>query len=206
MSDVPIVHIIDEYLGTGQSLKIIVESAGLLAAVYDSAEEFLGRLNSSSPGCIILDLGNGNIDDVTLLQKLRVTQCEIPVIITSGHADVSEAIRSIKLGAIDLLQKPFEPSVLVSIVETAIQDSIKANDRRRITEAVRQRFVALTPRERDLLKLIVTGRSNKQIALELNISIRTVGNHRAHLMAKTLAANAADLARMSTIAGITSPD
>jgi FixJ family two-component response regulator len=107
-----------------------------------------------------------------------------------------------KLGAIDLLQKPFEPRALLEAVQRAVQQCIDRLQRRSEEEQIRRRFAELTPRELDLLKLVVAGRSNKQIAYDLKISIKTVANHRASLMAKTQALNAADLSRLSTIAGI----
>jgi FixJ family two-component response regulator len=110
-----------------------------------------------------------------------------------------------RLGAIDLLQKPFEPHALLSAVRGAIAKSIEMQASRGEQERIRQRFANLTPRELHLLKLVVAGMPNKRIASEMNISIKTVANHRANLMQKTQALNAADLSRLSTIAGIRPP-
>src|SRR5690606_22360343 len=138
-----------------------------------------------------------------LLTRLRADSDDIPVIIISGHADVPTAVRGMKSGAMDLLQKPFEPQVLIKAVRRALDLSVEQHRRKREREDIRQRFAELAAREHDLLALVVAGLSNKQIAGEMGIAIKTVANHRAHLMEKTQALNAADLARMSVIAGIT---
>ncbi len=137
-----------------------------------------------------------------LLSRLRSANVEMPVIIISGHADVATAVRGMKLGAIDLLQKPSEPSAMVEAVRRAIRKSQDAVGRRNELESVRQRIHSLTRRELDLVKLLVAGRSNKQIAADLNIAIKTATNHRANVMAKTGALNAADLTRIALLAGI----
>jgi two-component system response regulator FixJ len=202
MSQVPCVHVIDDDAGMRKSLKMVMEGASLAVRVYESAEQFLNEINLLSPGCIILDLRMPGLGGIELLQRLRGARNDMPVIIISGHADVAVAVRGMKLGAVDLLQKPFEPSALLSLVKKSIETSTVLHRARSEEEEVRQRFSSLTPRELALLKLVVGGRANKQIATDLGISIKTVANHRASLMAKTQAANAADLARLSTIAGI----
>lgn len=202
MDSTPTVHVIDDDASVRKSLKIYLEAAGFTAQTYDDAEQFLAILNPSLPGCIIVDLRMPKKDGIALLQELRASHCEIPVIAMSGLADVSAAVLSMKLGAIDLLQKPIEPTMLIALVQKAIQQSGAIHARRSEAESVRRRFTGLTSREHELLKLVVAGLSNKQIASELGISIKTVANHRAHLMDKTRAMNAADLARLSVIAGV----
>jgi two-component system, LuxR family, response regulator FixJ len=195
-----IVRIIDHDVQAGASMQKLVESASLAAKAYASAEEFLEELDASRPGCIVLELRMPVMSGFELLQRLRQIRCSVPVIVVSGYADVPAAVNSMKLGAIDVLQKPVEPSVLLSSIRNAIQYSFAAQAQHAETDTIRARFAALTPRQRDLLRLIVVGRSNKQIATDLHLSIKTVANHRARLMAKTQASNAADLARLSTTA------
>jgi FixJ family two-component response regulator len=198
----PLVHIVDDEHGMRESLQTVLGSAGLECRVYGSAEEFLENLDLSRPGCIILDMNLPGMDGVALLQQLRLSHQTIPVIVVSGYADVSAAVRSMKMGAADVLQKPFDRSELLAAVNKAIGESEAIEERRKNIETTRSRFEALTGREQELLKLVISGDSNKQIALKLSISIKTVANHRAHLMAKMLARNAADLALMCSLAGI----
>jgi two-component system response regulator FixJ len=202
MKHTAMVHVIDDDLGVRKSLQLVMESASLAVKVYESGEEFLDGVDPERPGCIVLDLRMPEMSGIEVLQRLRASQNEIPAIIISGHADVPAAIRSMKLGAIDLLQKPFEPRSLLDAVQGAIKNSIEGQPRRIEQANIRHRLATLTPRELDLLKLVVAGMPSKRIAADLNISIKTVANHRANLMAKTQALNAADLARMSTMAGI----
>jgi len=198
-----IVHIIDDDAGMRKSLSMLLAAASLTARTYHSAEEFLVHADLNPPGCIVLDLRMPGMSGIELLQRLRTEMVDIPVILISGNADVSTTVHGMKLGAVDLLQKPVEPSVLIDAVRRSI-DSSRAIQRRRISnQSMRQRFEALTRREMELLKLIVTGQSNKQIALELGIAFKTVANHRANLMTKTGASNAADLARLFTMASST---
>jgi two-component system, LuxR family, response regulator FixJ len=204
MKNATMVHIIDDDPGVRKSLRLVMESASLAATVYASGEEFLDAVDPKQPGCMVLDLRMPGISGIEVLQRLRAAHNEIPAIIISGHADVPAAVRSMKLGAIDLLQKPFEPRALLEAVHGAIKSSMELQQRRSEEANVRQQLERLTPRELELLKLVVAGKPNKLIAAELKISIKTVANHRANLMAKTGALNAADLARMSTLAGILS--
>ena len=197
-----IVHIVDDDPGVRKSLGLMMEAASLAVKVYESGEEFLDAVDPRQPGCMVLDLRMPGISGIEVLQRLRAAHNEIPAIIISGHADVPTAIRSMKLGAIDLLQKPFEPSALLDAVRNAIASSIEHQHRRAEQESIRERLAKLTPRELHLLKLVVAGMPNKRIATDLKISIKTVANHRGNLMAKMQALNAADLARMSMVAGV----
>lgn len=200
----PIVHVIDDDHGIRQSLRAILEVAGFSIELHDSAEHFLVAFDPSQIGCIMVDLRMPKMDGISLLQELRSRHCEIPIIAMSGLADVTAAVLSMKLGAIDLLQKPIDPRALLPLVRRAIGESVAVHAKRSEEEGVRRRFADLTMRETQLLKLVIAGFSNKQIASELGISIKTVANHRAHLMEKTRAANAADLARLSVMAGVSS--
>lgn len=205
MKNAPIVHLIDDDPGVRRSLGLLMESASLAARDYASGEEFLDQVDPRLPGCMVLDLRMPGMSGIEVLHRLRSANNEIPAIIISGHADVPTAIRSMKLGAIDLLQKPFEPRALLDAVRSAIAKSVEQQEHRAEQESSRARLANLTGRELDLLKLVVAGMPNKCIAAELNISIKTVANHRANLMQKTRALNAADLSRLSTIAGIPLP-
>jgi FixJ family two-component response regulator len=202
MTTLPLVHVIDDDIGVRNSLRYLMESASLHVCLYESGEAFLESFDSSTPGCIVIDLRMPAISGLVVLQQLRAMKNEIPAIVISGHADVSSAINIMKLGAVDLLQKPFDPLTLLQAVRGAIEISIKLHQDRLQQQSLARRLQDLTPRETELLKLVVSGRSNKQIAVDMGIAFKTVVNHRANLMAKTQANNAADLARISTMAGI----
>jgi FixJ family two-component response regulator len=196
------VHVVDDDPGMRNSLQRLLDSASLRARTYPSAREFLDEADLRSPGCLVLDLRMPGMSGMELLQRMESDGNDMPVIVISGHVDVKTTVRSMKLGAIDVLQKPVEPEVLVIAIRRALQQSADMRQRRAETDVIRRRLQSLTQRQLDLLKLVVAGKSNKQMAADLGISIKTVANHRASLMAKTQALNAADLARMSTTAGI----
>ena len=206
MNSDAIVYIVDDDAGVRMSLELVMESASLAVRGYASGEEFLASFDRERPGCLVLDLRMPGLSGIDVLQRLRGDHNEMPAIIISGHADVKATVRSMKLGAIDVLQKPFEPGELLEAVRDGIQKSISAQKRLSEQKGIQRRMQNLTPREFDLLKLVVAGLPNKRIAERLNISIKTVANHRASLMAKTQALNAADLARLTTIAGIQPDD
>jgi two-component system, LuxR family, response regulator FixJ len=198
----PVVHLVDDDASVRNSIPRLFDSASLDVRVYESGEEFLQCVDPLHIGCVVTDLKMPGMSGIDVLERLRAAQNEIPAIIISGHADVPAAIHCMKLGAVDVLQKPFESVTLLQAVQGALQKSVELYERRLEQNRIQALLAELTPREQELLRLIVIGRSNKQIAMDLHIAFRTVINHRAHLMAKTHAANAADLARMATIAGI----
>ena len=196
-----LVHIVDDDAGMRNSLMMLVESASLTARTYESAEKFLAEMTDEPkhPGCLVLDLRMPGMSGIDLLHRLRTSMNDMPVILISAHADVPAAIRGMKLGAVDLLQKPVEPAVLLETIQRSLKLSENLFRQRADAESVNRRFAHLTARELELLALIVDGHSNKQIAAQMHISIKTVANHRASLMTKTAAANAADLARLFTL-------
>jgi two-component system response regulator FixJ len=198
----PTVHVIDDDAGMRKSLHMLLKMANISTEVYESGDAFFEEVDGSQPGCIVLDLRMPGMSGIEVLQKLGDRHIEMPAIVISGHADVPTAVRSMKLGAVELLEKPFEPRVLLAAVERSLHQALALYERRREQLATRDRLSSLTRRELDLLKLVVGGSSNKQIAIEMGISVKTVANHRANLMAKTKAINAADLARVSVMAGI----
>jgi two-component system response regulator FixJ len=201
VNDDPIVYVIDDDIGVRKSLQYLLESVSLQVSVYDSGEQFFGDFDPLRPSCLVLDLRMPSMSGIDVLERLRAESHEIPAIMISGDADVPSAINVMKLGAIDLLQKPFEPLALLQSVRAAIGKSIRMHERRLEREKWNKLLAQLTRREREMLTLIVSGRSNRQIAVDMKIAFKTVVSHRAHLMAKTHATNAADLARMTTVGG-----
>jgi len=202
MNSVAMVHVVDDDRAIRKSLEMLLESASLPVRVYESAGAFLDEAKVDQPGCLVLDLRMPDMGGMELLQKLSSSGMIMPVIIMSGHADVPTAVRGMKLGAIDVLQKPFDPKVLLETIRRSLDSSVESHRKWVEVQRIRERVAELTPRELDLLKLLVAGRSNKQVANDLGISIKTVANHRANLMAKMGALNAADLTRLSLMAGV----
>jgi two-component system response regulator FixJ len=196
----PVVYIVDDDSGMRNSLRMLAEAEGLLVHTYESAEEFVAETNEPThPGCVVLDLRMPGMGGLALLQRLRTNMNDIPVILMSAHADVPDTVRGMKLGAVDLLQKPVEPSFLIDAIRRSLLLSQSLYGDRAEADSLCERFAGLTARELELLQLLVDGRSNKQIASDMGIATKTAANHRASLMAKTNAANAADLARLFTI-------
>ncbi|MEA2735263.1 MAG: two-component system, LuxR family, response regulator FixJ [Humisphaera sp.] len=198
-----IVRIVEDDAAMRKLLATILESAGMNVCLYESAEQFLDDDDAqTSRGCLVLDLTLPGLGGVELLQQLRAQGDERTAVIITATADVSSAVRCMKLGAIELLQKPFDPSELLAVLRGAVRTAGQADRRSAGRDELRKRLEHLTPREQLLLQLIIDGRLNKQIAQDLNISIKTVANHRAKLMRKTGAINGPDLVRLSLTAGL----
>jgi two-component system response regulator FixJ len=199
MHDDAVVFIVDDDPGVRDSLRFVMESAHLAARAYASAAEFLEDYDHKQPGCLVLDLKMPGMSGFELVQEFRSQQIQLPIIVVTGHGDVPTAVESMKLGVLDFLQKPVENRVLLAKVRNGLQRDAEQRQQQAETKAIRERMASLTPRQRKLVELLVAGKPSKQIALELGISVKTVANHRAHVMRKTQAANVADLARMAMI-------
>lgn len=202
MSEQPAVHVVDDEAAMRNSLRALLESAALEVCVYESAESFLESLGPPRHGCLLTDLRMPGMSGIDLLRHLRAIGNNMPAIIISGNADVPAVVQLMKLGAIDMLEKPFDHTALLDVVAGAIKKSEELMRHRSEIERVQSAFAQISPREEELLRLVVKGRSNKQIAMDMDIAVKTVINHRANLMTKTQALNAADLARMATLAGV----
>jgi two-component system response regulator FixJ len=196
----PVVHIVDDDPAVRHDLVTLVQSASLGARGYESAHDFLSAnlTESDHPECLVLDIRMPGKSGIELFRELRENLRDMPVLLISGHADVPVTIRGMKLGAVDLLQKPVDPLIFIQTVQRSLKISQALKLEKAETASVNRRFKHLTARELQLLDLVVEGHSSKQIASSLKISIKTVGNHRTSLMAKTGAANAADLSRLFT--------
>jgi two-component system response regulator FixJ len=206
MSDGPIVYIVEDDPGMRKSLEMVMASAALRVKSYDSADAFLKHFVPGDRACLVLDLQMPGMHGLELLRELRAAGLGLPVIVVTGTGTIPAAVESMKLGVVDFVEKPVGHHTLLSKVLQAIARD--ATKRVEISEAdeIRQRLAALTQRERELLGMIVGGSSSKEIAADLGISIKTVANHRAHLIAKAGAVNTADLVRMSMIAAMGTPE
>jgi FixJ family two-component response regulator len=200
MNREPTVYVVDDDAALRRSTGVLLETAGLPCRAYESAEAFLAEAAPAMPGCVIIDLHMPGMNGMDLVARLRREHYVLPMLVVTGTGSIPVAVQGMKLGLFDFLVKPVDPDVLLSKVQAAMRldaDQRASVDSLRVIE---QKLSLLTPREHELLQLIVSGMPNKNIAAELGISIKTVENHRASLMAKTGALNAADLVRMKMLA------
>ena len=170
---------------------------GLTASPFQSAQEFLDTYDPAHPGCLVLDVRMPGMSGIELQQHLNMRGAVIPVLFVTGHGDIPMAVEAMQQGAFDFLQKPFRDQNLIDRVQRAL-DKDKAN-RAELSQRVRilERRDALTPREREILQLVTSGKPNKVMAADLGLSQRTVEIHRAHVMEKMGASSLAQLVRMA---------
>ena len=190
------VFIVDDDAAVRDALQLLLRSVGLASEAYASADEFLGRFDPDRPGCLLLDVRMPGISGLELQQRLKERISSLPIIFLTAHGDIEMAVNAVKAGALDFIQKPFRDQDLIDKVHCAIRED--AQNRSQIREAaeIQSRIESLTPRERQLLEMVVAGRANKVIASDLNISQRTVEIHRARVMKKMKADSVTDLVRM----------
>lgn len=195
-------YIIDDDRMARESLKWLIESAGLPVQVFDHGLEFLEQADASMAGCVLLDVRMPDINGMELLSKLKQHNIIMPVIIVTGHADVAMAVRAMKTGAFDFIEKPYNDALMLERVQSAItQDQNNRLNQQHITN-IKDRAKLLTPREQEVMRYVLSSTQNKIIAVELGISIKTVELHRANLMAKMQAKTSTELMKMALIAGL----
>lgn len=200
MSRDPIVHVIDDDDAARQSLAFMLEAAQFVARAYESAKTFLDAIPTIEGGCVVTDVTMPEIDGIELLRRLKSLNIGWPVIVISGHADVPLAIKAMKLGAVDFIEKPYDGDVLLGAVRAALSSHEKNSTRDSESAEILERMAALSPRERQVLDGLVAGHSNKIIAYNLGISGRTVEIYRANVMTKMRATSLSHLVRMALIA------
>ena len=197
-----VVHVIDDDEGVREGLCALLDAKGYLARPHASCEEFLNGFSADATLCIVADLqmpGMGGLDLQTHLLKDSI---DLPFIVITGHGDVPSAVRALKSGAADFIEKPIDGKSFIAAVERAVVARRAIKTQLEVASVAHERVAALTPRERDVLSHLVEGNPNKIIAHQLNISPRTVENHRARLMVKMQADSVAELVRMALAAGI----
>ncbi len=197
-----IVFVVDDDADVRDSLCALLEAAGFHAEAYDSAVKFLASGRATHSGCLIADIRMPDMDGLTLQQEIVNRRMELPVIIVTGHGDVPLAVRAMKAGAIDFIEKPFDDELLLASVRRALSQGQRAHIDTSLAEVAKERIAALTPREHQVLEHLVAGRPNKVIAYALDISPRPIEIHRAHLMDKMQARSFSELVRMAIAAGI----
>jgi two-component system response regulator FixJ len=199
------VHIVDDDEAVRDSLKAVLEAAGFACETYTSAGDFLNRAERTS-GCALVDVRMPGMDGLTLLREISTRQPGIGVVIMTGFADVPLAVRAMREGAVDFVEKPTPPDLLADAVRRAFDkvNRAQADDSER--RDAQTRLDRLTEREREVLELLLAGHANKIVAHKLGISPRTVEIHRSRLMEKTGAASLAELVRTALTAGLTGKD
>lgn len=200
MQPKPTVLIVDDDEAMRHSLRWLIESIGLSVETYSSAVKFLESVELDGPGCLILDVRMPGKSGLDLQAELAECATSLPIIILTGHGDVSMAVRSLKAGAFDFIEKPFNDQVLLDRIQEALAESVRIIEDREEKAKIHAKFEHLTTRERQVLELVVAGKPNKVIARELGIGIKTVEVHRHNVMEKMQAESVADLIRMLFVA------
>ena len=192
----PTVFVVDDDVAVRDSLALLVSSVGLEAETFAGARAFLDAYRPERRGCLITDIRMPGMSGLELQEKLASEHLLIPVIVLTGHGDVPAAVRALKGGAIDFVEKPFNPRALLDLVQQAIARDAEISTRVAHDAEFAERVALLTPREHEVLELVVAGKANKVIAVDLGISERTVELHRGRIMRKMQARSLADLMRM----------
>jgi FixJ family two-component response regulator len=193
----PIVFVIDDDRMIREGLQSLIKSVGLRVETFASGQDFLGAKRPDSPACLVLDVRMPGLSGLDLQLKLRDGGIPIPIIFITGHGDIPMSVRAMKEGAHEFLTKPVRGQDLLDAVHKAIASDRSLRQERQESKEIRERFDSLTPREKEVLDLVVAGLLNKQIADQLGMSELTVKTHRAHVMEKTQAESLAHLVRMS---------
>ncbi len=179
------------------SLRWLISSVNLDVETFASAQEFLDSFDPKRPGCLLLDMRMPGMSGLALLSRLQELGSDIPTIFLTGHGDVPMAVRALKAGAVDFLEKPYNDQVLLDCVHNALEQSVQQDQLRGEQRKIEERYATLTPREQEVMAMVVGGLSNKQIGNHLSISIKTVETHRARIMEKMEADSVSHLVRMA---------
>jgi RNA polymerase sigma factor (sigma-70 family) len=199
------VFIIDDDAAVRKSLERLGRSVGLQGRPFASAPEFLQGAAADGPSCLVLDVRMPGVSGLALQETLAAAGQPIPIIFITGHGDIAMSVRAMKAGAVDFLAKPFHDQDLLEAVQAAIARDRQAREQRAALQAIQQRAALLTPREREVLTLVVAGLLNKQIAAELGMSEKTVKAHRAQVMQKMQVSSVAQLVLLAEKVGLTAP-
>ena len=198
----PIVFVVDDDVSVRESLELLIRFAGWQPETFASAEEFLARQRVSTPSCLILDVSLPDLNGLELQTLIAADQIDTPIIFITGHGDVPMTVRAMKAGAVEFLTKPFDDEVLLGAIRQAIERSCAALGDEAELQELRDCYASLSPREREVMTLVVSGLLNKQIGFELGISEITVKAHRGKMMLKMKADSLADLVKMAVRLGL----
>jgi len=198
----PVVFVVDDDLSVREGLGSLIRSAGLRVETFASAQEFLASPRAEVPSCLVLDVRLPGLSGLDLQKRMAEVNIEMPIIFITGHGDIPTSVQAMKAGAVEFLTKPFVDRDLLDAIQQAIKRDRAARRQRAGMAELHARYESLTPREREVLELVVSGLLNKQVAAELGISEITIKVHRAQVMQKMQAESLADLVRMSEKLGV----
>ena len=200
ITDVSTVFVVDDDAACRKALTLLTESVQLPVQSFGSALEFIERVSKSRPGCLLLDLRMPGMGGLELQSRLRADGYTLPIIFITGHGDVQAAVRALRDGAVDLIEKPYSPELLLERVRDALQVDRVLRARLARLERIQTQLDQLTAREREVLELIVAGDANKEMAVKLGVSIKTIEAHRARVMEKMGAKSLAELVQSVLVA------
>ena len=198
----PIVFVVDDDVSVRESLELLIKFAGWQPETFASAEEFLARPRVETPNCLVLDVSLPDINGLELQKLIAMDRVDMPIIFITGHGDVPMTVQAMKAGAVEFLTKPIDDDALLSAIKSAVKRSAAALDDQTELQALRQCHESLTPREREVMRLVVAGMLNKQIGMKLGISEITVKAHRGKMMQKMKAESLADLVKTAVRLGL----
>jgi FixJ family two-component response regulator len=192
----PVVFVVDDDVSVREAVEALIETAGWRTKTFATALDFLNSCRDTSPGCLVLDVSLPGLSGLDLQQRLGDRR-DLPIIFVTGHGDIPMSVQAMKAGAVEFLTKPFSDDILIAAIRRAIESSSTALERESERERLKRGYASLSPRERQVMMLVVAGRMNKQVGSELGISEITVKAHRGQVMRKMSADSLADLVRMA---------
>ncbi|HEV8428921.1 MAG TPA: response regulator [Pyrinomonadaceae bacterium] len=199
----PVVFVVDDDVSVRESLELLISFAGWQPETFASAEEFLARPRSLTPSCLILDVSLPDLNGLELQKLIASDRLDMPIIFITGHGDVPMTVQAMKAGAVEFLTKPFDDEVLLTAIRQAIKRSEATLNDQTEVQVLRECYASLTPREQEVMRLVVSGMLNKQIGLKLGISEITVKAHRGKMMLKMKADSLAELVKVAVRLGLT---
>jgi FixJ family two-component response regulator len=198
LNSAPIVFIVDDDVSVRESLELLVRNAGWHPETFESAQEFLARPQPEVPSCLVLDISLPGISGLDLQKRVSTERMDMPIIFVTGYADVPKSVQAMKAGAVEFLTKPVSQDLLLGAIRQALERSRSALGYAAEMRELRNRYALLSPRERQVMALVVSGRLNKQIGGALDISVITVKTHRGNVMHKMKADSLAELVKMAS--------
>jgi len=191
------IFVVDDDEAVRRGLSALLGAKGYAVETFPTAEAFLARASPNPPACLLADVRMPGMSGLELQAQLKQRGAKLPMVVITGHGDVAMAVTALKAGAVDFIEKPFDADAIVAAVEEGVRQSTAAEARGAGRAEIAERVATLTPREREVMDLVVAGQPNKVIAFRLKIAIRTVEIHRARVMEKTGARNLSELVRMA---------
>jgi|SRR5579871_4703851 len=193
----PVVFIVDDDISVRESLEVLIRQAGWQPEPCASAQEFLAHSHGLAPSCLVLDVSLPDLNGLELQSRIGANYIDMPIIFITGHGDVPMTVQAMKAGAVDFLTKPFDDDALLAAIETALARSEASIEQEVQKQSLRDRYGTLSPREQEVMALVVTGLMNKQVAGRLGITEVTVKAHRGQVMRKMRAKSVPDLVKMA---------